>query len=60
LWEKKSQRKNRDSLEALLIKKLEEEGRIFERKGKQFSFFSKQKQISTKILIENPKNPKQK
>ena len=40
---KKSQRKNRDSLEAFLIKKLEEEGRIFERNWETILFFLKTK-----------------
>ena len=59
MGKKKRQGKNRDLLEALLIKKSEEE-EFFKRTGKQFSFFSKQKQISTNILIENPKTQNKK
>ena len=52
---KKSQRKNRDSLEALLIKSQKKKEEFLKGTGKRFPFFSKQKQISTNILIENPK-----
>ena len=40
---KKNQRKNKDSLEALLIKKSEEEGRIFEKNQEAILFFLKTK-----------------